>query len=75
MRNTVKCQRNSAIQKAVSDVNLENVMRNTVISHRNLGIQNVVCHRNLERCNTKYGNVSEEFRYTQCNLSQEFKEM
>jgi hypothetical protein len=41
---------------------------------RNLLIQNAVCHRNLERYNGKYGNVSEEFRNTECSFSQEFGE-
>jgi hypothetical protein len=42
---------------------------------RNLGIQNAVSHRNLESFNAKYGNVSEEFRNTECSFSQEFSEM
>jgi hypothetical protein len=31
--------------------------------------------RILERCNAKYGNVSEEFRNTECSLSQECREI
>jgi hypothetical protein len=50
-------------------------MRNTRMCQKNLGIQNAVCHRNLERCSSKYGNVSEEFRNTECSLSQEFREL
>jgi hypothetical protein len=50
-------------------------MRNTVIYQRNLGIQSAFCHMNLERCNAKYGNVSEEFRNTERILSQEFADV
>jgi hypothetical protein len=50
-------------------------MRSTVIFQRNLGIQNAVSHRNIETCNTKYVNVSEEFRHPERSLSQEFREM
>jgi hypothetical protein len=50
-------------------------MRNTLMCQRNLGIQNAVCHRNLNRCNAKYGTVSEEFRITERILTQEFREM
>jgi hypothetical protein len=51
------------------------VIRSTVMCQMNLGIQNAVCHRNLEKCSSKYGNVSEDFRSTECSLSQEFGEM
>jgi hypothetical protein len=50
-------------------------MRNTFICQKNSGIQSAVCHRNLERCNTKYGEVSDEFRNTERILSQEFREV
>jgi hypothetical protein len=50
-------------------------MRNTEMFQRNLGIQNAVCHRNLDSCNGKYGKLSEEFRNTECSLSQQFREM
>jgi hypothetical protein len=50
-------------------------MDNTVIYQRNLGIQNAVFHRNLERCNAKYGNVSEKFWNTERILSPEFLEV
>jgi hypothetical protein len=43
------------------------VMRNTVMCHWNSGIQNTVSRKNLERCNAKYGNVSEEFRNIECS--------
>jgi hypothetical protein len=50
-------------------------MRNKEMCRRNLGIQNAVCHRSSEICNTKYGNMSEEFRNIKRSLSQEFREM
>jgi hypothetical protein len=48
------------------------VMRNTVMCQINFGIRKAFCHQNLERCNTKYGNVLQEFRNTYRILSQEF---
>jgi hypothetical protein len=51
------------------------VIRNTVMCQRNLGIQNAVCHKNLERCNTKYGNMSQELENTESSWSQEFGEI
>jgi hypothetical protein len=51
------------------------VIRNMAICQRTLGIQNAVCHRNLEKCSAKYGNVSEEFRNTECSFSQEFGDL
>jgi hypothetical protein len=49
------------------------VMRNTVMCQRNFGIRNAFCHQNLASCNTKYGNMSQEFRNTYRILSQEFR--
>jgi intracellular sulfur oxidation DsrE/DsrF family protein len=51
------------------------VTRNNVMWKRDLGIQTAVCHRNLERCNTKYDNVSQEFKSTESSLSQEFGDL
>jgi hypothetical protein len=51
------------------------VIRNTVMCQRNLGIQNAFCRRTSERCDTKYGNMPQEFRNTECRSSQEFGEI
>jgi hypothetical protein len=50
-------------------------MRNTVMYIRNLRLENAVFQRNLESTSTKFGTVIEEFKNTECILSQEFREM
>jgi hypothetical protein len=54
---------------------LRAVIRYTVMCQRNLRMKYSVCYRNLERCDAKYGNVSEDFRNTECSLSQDFREL
>jgi hypothetical protein len=71
MRNTEMFQRILGKQNAVCHRNLDS-SKAKYGSQGNSGIQNAICHMNLERCNAKCGNVSEEFRITECSLSQEF---